>query len=348
MKFLNTLLYGAVFALVVVACQKKEDKYVVATADLIKAPVLAEHEPIVATEDNLTDNVTFTWQPADYGVPAAPEYTLYAKINTSSDDGEDLIIASGYGKSIQIKMEDLNKRLTAAGAQPTVPVDVTFTLTASIGKGYGTVKSVTVTVNFTALQPRFPEHVYMIGDDFGNWQWDSPDVVELTPVNGREGCFWCVRHITAGRAFKWNSVKDWGGDFYTLGNDVGFTSHDDNAYADQTGMYIVFIDYAEDKIAVEPAQVYGIGDCFGGWNAGQYPFVADGNLMKLTATADGNLRIYANSTISGVGGDWWRMEFVIQNGKIEYRGNGGDQPSVPVTSGKTITLNFNTGTGTVE
>ena len=91
-----------------------------------------------------------------------------------------------------------------------------------------------------------------------------------------------------------------------------------------------------------------MGDCFGGWNAGQYPFVADGNVMKLTTTNAGELRIYANASAAGVGGDWWRMEFVILDGKIAYRGNGGDQTRATVAAGKTVSLNFNNNTGTIQ
>jgi hypothetical protein len=42
------------------------------------------------------------------------------------------------------------------------------------------------------------------------------------------------------------------------------------------------------------------------------------------------------------------MEFIILDGKIEYRGTGGDQTRVPVAAGKTVTLDFNAGTGTIE
>ena len=41
------------------------------------------------------------------------------------------------------------------------------------------------------------------------------------------------------------------------------------------------------------------------------------------------------------------MEFVVLNGKIEYRGNGGDQERATVGAGKTVTLDFNAGTGTI-
>jgi len=56
--------------------------------------------------------------------------------------------------------------------------------------------------------------------------------------------------------------------------------------------------------------------------------------------------MYAGSSIATT--DWWTREFNIIDGKIEYRGNGGDQAAVPVTAGKVVTLDFNAGTGTIE
>jgi hypothetical protein len=47
--------------------------------------------------------------------------------------------------------------------------------------------------------------------------------------------------------------------------------------------------------------------------------------------------------------DWWQHEFNIIDGKIAFRGTGGDQAAVPVTAGsKTISLNFKVGTGTIK
>ncbi|MDR2466909.1 MAG: SusF/SusE family outer membrane protein [Prevotellaceae bacterium] len=194
--------------------------------------------------------------------------------------------------------------------------------------------------------PEYPDAVYMIGAEFGNWDWESPDVAELTPVNGTPGHFWCVRRFSAGAPFKWAPGKEWKGDFSGSETNEGFTQSDGNAVVAANGVYSVYIDLENKKITIEPAKVYGMGDCFGGWNAGQYPFVAENGKMKIATAAAGNLRMYATS--SGTGAEWWQMEFMVFNGKIEYRGNGGDQTSVAVEAGKTVTLDFNAGTGNIE
>lgn len=218
-----------------------------------------------------------------------------------------------------------------------------FTYTMSDGNGN------TSTGDVDLVKPQFPDNVYMIGAEFGGWNWGSSTIVEMTPVNGNPGKFWAVRYFAnASDGFKWNTTKAWGGDFSSLGTDAGFTTGGGNAFVAEPGFYIVLVDYTINKITIEPAQVYGMGTSFGGWNTGQYPFVANGNVMKLTTTDAGDIRMYANSTAAGVGGDWWRMEFVVLDGKIAYRGNGGDQPRANVAAGKVVTLDFNNGTGTIE
>lgn len=194
----------------------------------------------------------------------------------------------------------------------------------------------------------YPEALYMIGDEFGSWNWESDGVVEMTPVHSFDGHFWCVRYISADKGFKWNTVRAWGGDFFSLGEDLGFTTKDGNAFVAADGFYLVYADMENGKISVEPARVYGMGVCFGGWDKETYPFTAEGNSMTCTTSGNGELRMYATSNIFPATGDWWQMEFVILDGKIAYRGGGDDQERVEVEAGKKISLNFNAGTGTIE
>jgi hypothetical protein len=56
--------------------------------------------------------------------------------------------------------------------------------------------------------------------------------------------------------------------------------------------------------------------------------------------------MYAESTAAT--SDWWTREFNVFEGKIEYRGNGGDQPAVAVTAGQVVTLNFADNTGSIQ
>ena len=215
----------------------------------------------------------------------------------------------------------------------------------------------TVTINTVA----YPEHLYMIGAEFGGWDWNSDGVVEMTPVvyqptwgadsDKSEAQFFAIRYITAGQGFKFCSQRAWSGDFWGLTTNEGFTEASGNCTVDASGVYLIHVDLKREIVHVEPARVYGIGNCFGGWDAAMEGalFQADGKTLKATAKADGELRMYVESSISNSG--WWTREFIILDGKIDYRGDDegqGDQARVNVKNGQEIVLDFNAGTGEIK
>jgi hypothetical protein len=346
MKKLSLLLFLFVFAFT--ACEKDEDMYTVLPADQATAPVLKAHDAMVVDGSNYNDNTVFSWTIADFGVPTATKYTLYA----SFGGGEPKPVVTTFGDSLSVRLLDICKVLYQSKITLDTPTAVQFHLVASIVDTYGTVKSNTITTKVTVGSdvPLYPENVYMIGAEFGNWNWGDAGIVEMTPINGTPGKFWAVRYFAnPANGFKWCNVRDWKGDFFSLGTDVGFTAHDGNAFVSAAGFYIVVVDYTVNTITIEPAQVYGMGDSFGGYNKGNYPFTVAGTKMTITTTvADKELRMYVGSSFFGSDWDWWKTEFIILDGKIVYRGNSGDQERVKVGVGKVITLDFNAGTGTIE
>lgn len=195
-------------------------------------------------------------------------------------------------------------------------------------------------------EPSVPETMYVIGNDFGGWDWASDGIVEMIPVNGKSGAFWAIRYITTTTEFKFCSQKAWSGDFCTLETNTGFVTLDNNM-VEADGLYIICVDYTAGKVAVEPANVYGIGDCFeNGWDAGVKWTVNNDGTVTSPALKAGNVRMYTSAECFGV--DWWRMEFNVYDGIIVYRGAGNDQAAVPCEAGNTVTLNFNTGTGVIK
>ncbi|MBQ6283163.1 MAG: SusF/SusE family outer membrane protein [Bacteroidales bacterium] len=207
----------------------------------------------------------------------------------------------------------------------------------------------------TVISVAYPEQLYMIGAEFGSWDWNSSDVVEMTPVlhhpdwgADAEGQFWTVRYFTAGQGFKFNSKREWGGDFWGLTTNEGFTEKDNNCVVAESGLYMVHVDFKREIVHVEPARIYGIGDCFGAWDEGMEAalYTNDGKTAKLTVPAEGKMRIYAASSIST--SPWWTREFDFADGQIIYRGAGDERPGAPVLKGQEITLNFNAGTAGTE
>ncbi len=264
--------------------------------------------PVVTIDGEFKIRHNLDWT-LSYGLAAGVEVKLDEALKATSDNGGNIKLAAGDYK-------------------------VTLDLAAE-------------TILIT--QPAFPETLYMIGDEFGGWNWDDAGVVAMNPVASDNGVgqFWAIRYITAGKGFKFNSKKAWGGDFHSLTTNDGYTEAGGNCTVAEDGLYMIHVDFKREMVHVEKARVYGIGDGFGGWNEGMEAalFATDGKTVKATLAADAEIRMYAASSISN--SDWWTREFIFFDGKIAYRGNGGDQERVKGTAGQVITLDFNAGTATL-
>lgn len=310
---------------------------------------------LVIDKTNIDDEaLTFEWIGDKPELSVVTQYAVQFDVaGNNFANGQVLGISaeSPYTVTATVLNDFLTKKL---GQEAFTAVEYEYRIvSAAVGKDgiytlYPQTASASQKITVTTYQSA-PENIYMIGEEFGNWTWSDPGIVTMIPVNGKAGEFWAVRYISAGKGFKWSPNKEFKGDFSKLGDATnGYILVDGNAQVAADGMYMIYIDYLNEKITIEPAGVYGMGGCFGGWEAQAYPFAVSGKKMTRTTTAEDNLRIYAWTAASSAGGDWWRMEFILRDGVIEYRGNGGDQASVSVAAGKTITLDFNAGTGTIN
>lgn len=287
------------------------------------------------------------------------EKMIYTIEGVEIKSTQEFKFAYGAGWKIQLDDEglvksntNLGKDLIPGGDNMKVEENGVFTVTLTWSLVQGSISD-SYKVNFKKtgeLTASYPTNLYMIGADFGDWKWDGETLAELTPVNGVDGAFWAVRYFTAANGFKWAPGKEWKDDFTGLTTNTGYDVADGNAFVPADGIYMVYIDMKEAKVAIDPVAVYGIGDAFGGWDqaveANKFAPTADGKQLTYTVTNAGNLRMYAESSIKTT--DWWTREFNVFDGKIEYRGNEGDQDAVPVTAGQVVTLDFNAGTGSIK
>lgn len=279
----------------------------------------------------------------------------------SMSAGASFKFAYGGGWKIQLDEDGLVKANTNLGADmlpggSDLSVadagDYTITLTYTLAAG-AIADNYAYTTELTSASD-VPTTMYMIGTDFGNWEWESETLVDMVPVHGVTGAFWTIQYFTAENGFKFCPNLEWNGDYTELsGTMTGYTVSDGNCFVESDGLYMVYIDYVEGNIAIEPAAVYGIGEAFSDTNyTEEYSaaqFTANGTTLTATTTADGNLRMYAASSIST--SDWWTREFNIFDGVVVFRGTDGDQESVAVTAGQTVTLNFsvaNAATGSID
>jgi len=234
------------------------------------------------------------------------------------------------------------------------------TITWELGKAYAA--SLTWVKDGEPLAT-YPEALYLVGDATA-YAWDSPsthaDAIMHKCAGGApsEGIFWKILFIEGTKGFK-VSEADWG--TVNLGfaevnefdaDGVTVTDNNGNMSVADNGMYIIVVNLQNKttKISVKPAEVYGIGDAFGGYNeaVAANKFTADNTAKTLTSpavTANGNIRMYAEHAWIP---EWWNAEFNVFNGVIEYRNDGGDQEAVPGTAGQVITLTFDNNTGTIQ
>lgn len=243
---------------------------------------------------------------------------------------------------------NLGENALPGGADIAVEGAGTYTITLTYNLAQGAIaNSYKYEIKMTAASA-LPSEMYMIGDAIGGWDWAGDYIVSMTPVHSAEGAFWTIKPLEAGKPFKFCPVKDWNGDFTGLGEDSGYVVADGNCSVEADGIYMIYVDVKNKKLVVEPAAVYGIGDCFGGWDAKMEAakFAVEGQSLKVTVPADGNLRMYAETSAATT--DWWTREFNVFDGKIEFRGNGDDQAAVAVTAGQVVTLNFADNTATIQ
>ncbi|MFY0606993.1 MAG: SusF/SusE family outer membrane protein [Cyclobacteriaceae bacterium] len=238
--------------------------------------------------------------------------------------------------------------------------EYTIIVTYTPGEGNSISMSLERTGDVEPL-PEYPEAMYMVGGSIGGWDW-AANGVQLNAVADNPHVFWAIVWIdgpTNNEGFKFAPVADWVGDFGKSGDatDGVYAKGSDNVPPPAAaGYYTVVVNLDKETIEVNAPKVYGIGDAFGSWDAATHAFTVDNANEVITSpvtSGAGDLRIHvASNTLTKAEStdavEWWQAEFVVLDGKIEYRGKGGDQARNAVTAGQTIKLNFKTGVGTIE
>lgn len=346
MKKIN-ILFLLIGLFILAACSDEHEPRV----ELKSAPSLdnlPQSNYVLEKDQAEAEFAKFKWNPTQYNLSVSLRNVLQMD-KAGNNFASPTILATTTESEFSLLVKDINDILFRMDIVPEEAVNVEFRLLSYLGAGeayteISNVISATITP-FEPDAPAYPENIYMIGE-FAGWDWASDKIVELIPVATKEGHFWCISYFTAGSPFKWAPAKEWSGDFAQQDEIIGYEVVDGNAVVAKDGLYMIYIDLENKKIAIEEAQIFGIGDCFGSWDADTYPFTVDGAKASITTIGTGELRMYAASSISV--SDWWTREFIILNGKIVYRGKGDDQERVNVASGKIVTLDFSDGSGTIK
>ncbi len=294
-----------------------------------------------AVRDAATGVITYTWTDLDFSANGTFKFASCEgwKINLDED---------GVVKA-EVSLAQTDGKLSINGFDIVIGEKaglyrVVLTYTPKNG---GLADSFAYSVELTK-ESTLPETCYLIGEGIAGWKLPG-DEVAMIPAHSEPGAFWAIRYIEAGKTFKFSEINTgWGKDFYQLTTNTGYEVVGSDCKVSETGLYMIEVDFKGSSITLSKAEVYGIGDAFGSWDEGKYPFTVKGKLLETSAAASGDLRMYVKSTLPAATGNWWHREFNIYDGKIEYRAAGGDQAAVTVSTGQMITLDFNAGTGSIE
>lgn len=196
----------------------------------------------------------------------------------------------------------------------------------------------------------------------GKWStdWDWAYAPEMTPVHSHDGMFWGIYYFDEGAMFKFNNERSWNGNEFGAADEseremgevaVGKS----NVKVKNAGYYLVLVtcslsaDKSEvvKKIELMEPTIYLIGNTSSaGWETkdeGKFT-LTDDLFVSPALVADDNVRM----CVKFDGCEWWQSEFNVFEGKIEFRGKGGDQAAVPGKTGQKVYLNFKDYTGDIK
>lgn len=241
------------------------------------------------------------------------------------------------------------------------------------------ITSNTITLNKVHLEysipsVQVPKNLYIVGN-FNNWNWNTS--LTMTQVNSATNIFWHLVYIggTGNSAgIKFNTDKTW--DIPSMGydqiviNKAGDKAGDiintnGNIGTTKPGWYLMIVECSIEgnklvyNVTFNEPNVYLMGHVTksNGWDELQadakfsVPEVADADFVSpefsksVAGGDDHGVRVYVKIPDF----DWWKSEFIVYDGKIAYRGNGGDQtPRVAGAVGQKVYLNFTKETGEIK
>lgn len=309
------------------------------TKDVIKTHAFTH------SANNVWDDPTFKME-----VTTTADEQTFMIVPASSLDNDN-VLDGAYG--CQNEGDDsANGTLVSEGAQKIV--------IAEAGKYIITVNMESLSYTVEAA----PTNLFLTGSNY-NWGTGEGAWKQLIPVASCTDQFWTMIYLHAGEKFKFAPQEGWGGDFgfSATVNDVagaGITGDSDgNCVVANAGWYLLHVTNGLEKaIEVLSPDVYLIGASVGAWSivpAAKFtaPDTEDGDFVSPAFVADDEkdgLRmcvVFSDKTLWDK--NWWQSEFIIRNGKIDYRGRDNDQyPRVPIVKGQKAYVNFATGTGEIK
>lgn len=200
--------------------------------------------------------------------------------------------------------------------------------------------------------------LYMTGSAYG-WGGTWKPLISVNGANKRT-C-WGIFYFAADDQVKFAPKPAWGGDFGFKDTTISpesialasLSEEGGNIKVGKAGWYLIYVSSVDgvNTVEFEAPIIYLTGDCSGGWDvfddARKFTVPADGTgeFISPAFVKDGNVRMCVRPVAVDA---WWKAEFNVIDGKIAYRGEGGDQQAVPGTTGQKVYLNFGSGAGRIQ
>ena len=319
-------------------------------------------------------SIELTCKQPNYGYTAPVTYSVQIALGDDFKKAETLSTKFNTAKMNVVAKEmavTLTNMLVAEGKRAEdFPMSTTIKLRlkGELSEGQGTVysNSIDLKVNLSySLDPlELPTELFLIGD-FCGWNWDNAPA--MVPVNGAACTMWRMVYFPEGSGFKFNHKTAWNG------SEVGFAGAtiNDNANAGVSdaggnigvangGWYIVVVKVEIDgnsykyTVDLNEPTVYLFGPTAGdAWepkeeNKFKVPATADEPFESIPFVKDVNGDPGVRACVVIPGFDWWKSEFMVFDGKLVYRGNGGDQERVSGKAGQKLYINFTNDTGEIK
>lgn len=167
MKVFKYIAIAAASVLALSACEREYTKTMIAEESAFVAPqVMSMADVVIDANNNKVESVTFVWTPADMGVSAQIEYSLYLQAA-----GATALVGQTYGTSLSIAKNDLNSLvLSELGLARNATTPVSAYVLASLAASQKDLRSSnTVDFKITTFDPP-KDWVFFPGfyNDWGN------------------------------------------------------------------------------------------------------------------------------------------------------------------------------------
>jgi hypothetical protein len=304
------------FSFALLACEKEEDRVILQEArapELSVSVTTAELHREQAEEEALA----FSWTEAEFGFPAAVNYTLQlAQGGTDFAEPRDADAGSNLQRSYTV--EEINNIATQMGLEPDAEGQIEARVRAELADAVEPVYSNVVSVNVTPYQDviEYPA-LYVPGAHQGWNPAEAPRIVSVEDNNIYEGYVYFPEPNTE---FKFTSAPNWDETNYGSGAVEGTLDPDGgapNLVVEEAGYYRLQAN-TEDLIWSATRTEWGvIGDATAqGWDADQdMSFDPEAEVWRATLNLSaGELKFRAN--------DAWDINLGDDgaDGTLEYNG----------------------------